>query len=226
MATSDDSCQAPSTVMCGSKPTTRMPSACAALATFTPIAPRPTTPSVLPASSLPTKRFFSASTLWCRSSPGSRPRTKASASAMLRAASSMPATTSSLTALAFAPGALNTGTPRADSSATGMLLVPAPARATAFTLAAIGLLCMSAERTSTASGSATSLAVAYRAVGRRSRPLREMLLRVWMVNMGGPGLGNGDGGFRKKPVLRRTGTRRRDEADRRWLSRCAARSPS
>ena len=46
----------------------------------------------------------------------------------------MPAITSSLTAFAFAPGALNTGTPRLLSFATGMLLVPAPARATATTL--------------------------------------------------------------------------------------------
>jgi hypothetical protein len=47
---------------------------------------------------------------------------------MLRAAISMPASTSSFTALALAPGALNTGTPRALIAATGMLLVPAPAR--------------------------------------------------------------------------------------------------
>jgi hypothetical protein len=107
---------------------------------------------------------------------------------------------------------LNTGTPRADSSATGMLLVPAPARATAFTLAGIGLLCMSAERTSTASGSATSLAMTYSAVGRRSRPLREMLFRVWMENMERAGMGRWEIGFgkpnfaaRREPV-RRSGT--------------------
>ena len=46
----------------------------------------------------------------------------------------MPASTSSLTAFALAPGALNTGMPRLLSFATGMLLVPAPARATATTL--------------------------------------------------------------------------------------------
>ena len=39
-----------------------------------------------------------------------------------------------MTALAFAPGALKTGMPRLLSFATGMLLVPAPARATATTL--------------------------------------------------------------------------------------------
>ena len=45
--------------------------------------------------------------------------------------------TSSFTALALAPGALNTGTPRCDISATGMLLVPAPARPMALTLRGI-----------------------------------------------------------------------------------------
>ena len=82
--------------------------------------------------------------------------TKRSASGRLRAASSMPASTSSFTAFAFAPGALNTGAPREFIVATGMLLVPAPARAIAFTLAGIDMACMSAERTSTASGSCTS----------------------------------------------------------------------
>ena len=52
---------------------------------------------------------------------------------MLRAARNRPASTSSFTALALAPGALNTGMPRRLSSATGMLLVPAPARPTART---------------------------------------------------------------------------------------------
>ena len=90
-------------------------------------------------------------------SAGSSAATKRSAAGMFRAAISMPAITSSLTALAFAPGALNTGTPRSLSAATGMLLVPAPARATARTLAGIGIACMSAERTMIASGSAISL---------------------------------------------------------------------
>jgi hypothetical protein len=69
----------------------------------------------------------------------------------------MPASTSSFTALAFAPGALNTGTPRALIASTGMLLVPAPARPMARTLAGISIECMSAERTSTATGCGTDL---------------------------------------------------------------------
>jgi hypothetical protein len=43
-----------------------------------------------------------------------------------RLASSSEHTTSSLTALALAPGVLNTGMPLAVISATGMLFVPAP----------------------------------------------------------------------------------------------------
>lgn len=62
----------------------------------------------------------------CRSSPP----TNCNEGAMLRAAVSMPASTNSLTALAVAPGALKTGTPRSLIVLTGMWLVPAPARAT------------------------------------------------------------------------------------------------
>jgi hypothetical protein len=62
-----------------------------------------------------------------------------------------------LTALAFAPGALKTGTPRTLMAFTGILLVPAPARPIALTLDGMSMPCMSADRTRTASGSATSL---------------------------------------------------------------------
>ena len=83
--------------------------------------------------------------------------TKRSAGAICRAASSMPAITSSFTALALPPGALNTGTPRRLIASTGMLLVPTPARPIAHTLAGIDIACRSAERTRIATGSATSL---------------------------------------------------------------------
>jgi hypothetical protein len=81
-----------------------------------------------------------------------------SAGITLRAARSSAANTSSFTALAFAPGALNTGTPRFDISATGMLFVPAPARPIALTLAGIGMACMSCERTRIASGLSSDFA--------------------------------------------------------------------
>src|SRR3954468_22112729 len=101
---------------------------------------------------------------------------------MLRAARNMPASTSSFTALAFAPGALNTGMPFLDSTSTGMLLVPAPARPTARSDSGSCSLCMSAERTRIASGLLISDATSNRSRGRRSRPLIEMLLRVWILN--------------------------------------------
>jgi len=56
-----------------------------------------------------------------------------------------------------APGALNTGTPRFDIAATGMLFVPAPARPIALTDAGIVMPCMSCERTRMASGASTDL---------------------------------------------------------------------
>ena len=137
---------------------TCMPSRIAASATRQPMRPSPITPSVCPASSKPAKAFLPLSTVCSMSgAAGSSALTKRSAAGRLRAAISMPAITSSFTALALAPGALKTGTPRALIAATGMLLVPAPARPIACTLAGMSIECMSAERTRIASGRATSL---------------------------------------------------------------------
>jgi hypothetical protein len=85
--------------------------------------------------------------------------TNRTAGTRLRAAISIPASTSSFTALAFAPGALNTGTPRALIAFTGMLFVPAPARPIARTLSAIFIAFMSCERTRIASGCAASFEI-------------------------------------------------------------------
>jgi hypothetical protein len=71
----------------------------------------------------------------------------------------MPARTSSFTALALAPGALKTGTPRALIAFTGMLLVPAPARPTAFTDLPMTTPWRSADRTMIASGSSRLLPI-------------------------------------------------------------------
>ncbi len=104
-------------------------------------------------SSWPTNFFlpFSIASSIAWSSPSSE-RTKPQAWQMLRADRKSPASTSSFTAFAFAPGALNTGTPRRLSLTTGTLFVPAPARATASTLAGMSIECMSAERSMIASG--------------------------------------------------------------------------
>ena len=155
-STSLDSSQACSTLIAGSYPTTRSPRPRAALATCTPMAPRPMIPSVRPGSSKPTKRFLPASTAaaMAASSPW-RVWAKRAAGMRLREAMNRPARTSSLTALALAPGVLNTGTPRSVSASTGMLFVPAPARATARTESSMGVSWSLAERTRRASGSST-----------------------------------------------------------------------
>ena len=152
---------AASTVISGSKPMTFMPSLIAVSATRLPIAPSPTMPSVRCGSSTPANCFLPSSTRSLEiGRAGVEARDVASAGITLRAASSSAASTSSLTAFAFAPGALNTGTPRFDISATGMLLVPAPARPIALTLAGIAIACMSCERTRIASGCSTALPTA------------------------------------------------------------------
>src|SRR6266478_2079446 len=153
-----------------------MPSLIAASATRLPILPRPITPSVCCGSSMPANCFFSASTRFARvsSSQLSEP-TNRTAGTRLRAAISIPARTSSFTALAFAPGALNTGTPRFDNAATGMLFTPAPARPTALREGPNSRRCRSAERTRMASGSAASFTTAYCSAGKRFRPTWAML---------------------------------------------------
>ena len=102
------------------------------------------TPKVCRGSSIPANCFFSASTRFASvsSSQLSEP-TKRTAGTRLRAAINIPASTSSFTAFAFAPGALNTGTPRPLISFTGMLFVPAPARPIARTLSGTFLAFMS-----------------------------------------------------------------------------------
>src|SRR5512134_3691548 len=153
-----------------------MPSFSAVSATSAPIAPSPTTPSVRCGSSMPANCFLPSSTRASKSLASTGiSATNFSAGTRLRAPISSAASTSSLTALAFAPGALNTGSPRFDISATGMLLVPAPARPIALTLAGTVIECMSWERTR----------IASRSSGNRSRPCGEMLLsvRIWNRDM-------------------------------------------
>src|SRR5687767_3441578 len=153
-----------------------MPRRIAASATRLPIFPRPITPSVWPGSSLPANCFLPSSTVRSSSGEWLRPLTNSSAGARLRAAISMPASTSSFTALALAPGALNTGTPRLESAATGMLFTPAPARPTARSEGPNSCLCRSCERTRMACGSFASFTTVYCSGGRRFSPICAMLL--------------------------------------------------
>ena len=136
--------QAASTESAGSKPTTSMPKSRPKRATKLPIAPKPTTPSVLPASSAPANRFFSRSiSAFISPAPmsGSCDCANAMPPTISREASSMAAATSSFTALALAPGVLKTGIPRSLQTSSGMLFTPAPARAIAVTDSGISLSC-------------------------------------------------------------------------------------
>jgi len=138
---------------------TFMPSALAALATSTPMAPRPITPRVLPWISGPTNWALPFSTSGGTSAP--LPLSvfaQVMPSWILRDDISKDAITISFTPLALAPGVLNTTMPRSEHLSSGMLLTPAPARAIAFTEAGMSMLCMSAERSRMASGLTISVA--------------------------------------------------------------------
>ena len=108
-----------------------MPSLTAALATSTPMAPRPMTPSFLPLISGPTKAFLPFSILLEKSSLSSRLFSHSMPSLMFLLAISKAHSVSSLTALALAPGVLKTAIPFLLHSFTGILLTPAPALAIA-----------------------------------------------------------------------------------------------
>ena len=140
---------------------TCMPSAFAALATMPPMAPSPMTPSVLPASSQPANAPLPASTSFAISARFSTALAQLIPSTMPRDASSSAQTASSLTALALAPGVLNTTTPASAHFSTGILLTPAPARAMASSSGLRGISCSLAERTIMASGAATSSPTVY-----------------------------------------------------------------
>ena len=114
-----------------------MPMLSPMLATSAPMAPRPTTPRVLRYSSGPTKADLPFSTAAATSTPGVRACSFTHATPPLtsREASSMAHSTSSFTALALAPGVLNTTMPASEQRSTGILFTPAPARAMAQRLA-------------------------------------------------------------------------------------------
>ena len=151
----------------------------AILATLTPIAPRPTTPSVLPASSGPANWLLPFSTSLPTASPSAlRLSAHAAPSVTRRPARTRPASTSSFTALEFAPGVLNTTTPASLHLSSGMLLTPAPARAIARRLSGSSVSCRLALRTRMPSGAAQSSDTAYASAGRRSSPNGEILFMV------------------------------------------------
>ncbi|OQA17864.1 MAG: hypothetical protein BWY61_02093 [Firmicutes bacterium ADurb.Bin354] len=133
-----------------------MPRAIAALATLTPIAPRPMIPSFLPRISVPANFFFSFSAAFARFSSSASDLTHSIPPTISREARSIPARTSSLTAFALAPGVLKTTTPFSAHLSRGILLTPAPARATAKSFSGSSISCIAALLTRIASASFTS----------------------------------------------------------------------
>ena len=158
---------------------TFMPRSMATFATSAPMAPRPMIPRVLPLISGPANWLLPFSTSLPTLSPSSlREGTQAIASEIFREDSSSPATTSSFTAFAFAPGVLNTTMPCSAHLSTGILFTPAPARAMASRLLPNSISCIAAERTMIASGFSGASAMAYFAASRRQVPTLEILLSV------------------------------------------------
>ena len=123
------------------------------MATRMPMAPRPTTPSVLPWISGPAKALLPFSTNFSTWSPWPfRVFTQSMAGPIFREVRNREASTSSFTALALAPGVLNTTMPFSRHLSTGMLFTPAPARAMASRFSPSSMSCMEAERTRMPSG--------------------------------------------------------------------------
>ena len=147
-----------------------MPKSRAAFATSTPMAPRPMTPRVFPAISGPMNCFLPASTAFSTFSLSVRVCTHCAPLMMRREDTKRPASTSSFTALALAPGVLNTGIPISVHLSMGMLLVPAPARATPSKLSLSSMLCMSKLRRMMPSGRAASGSMRNSASGSLLRP--------------------------------------------------------
>ena len=143
------------------------------------MAPRPITPRVLPLISGPAKLDLPFSTFLETSSPlPLRVSHHFEPAIILREERNSAQRTSSLTALAFAPGVLNTHIPFPVHLSTGMLLYPAPALAIESTLDGISVSCMDAERTITASGEAQSSVQKYFSASNLPRPAADILLRV------------------------------------------------
>ena len=143
-----------------------------------PIAPRPITPRVLPLISGPAKALLPFSTSFGTVSPLPLSVLAHSiAGITFLDERKRPVSTSSLTALALAPGVLKTTIPASLHLSIGILLTPAPARAIVSVFASNSISCIDAERTRIASGFAISVAQVYWLLNRQ-RPVSEILLSV------------------------------------------------
>ena len=102
-----------------------------------------------------------------------------------RDASKSPATTSSFTPLAFAPGVLNATIPFFAYSSNGILLTPAPALATARRLSGTSSSCMDALLTKTASAASKS-SMTLKSSVNKSSPLSAIGFKHFTVYMAPP----------------------------------------
>ena len=154
-----------------------MPRATAALATRTPIAPRPRTPSFLPLISGPANCFLPLSVSFAISSLPLRACDQSAASTIFLEERRRAAITSSLTALAFAPGVLKTTMPSSVHLSRGILFVPAPALAMALRFFENSILCISALLTSMPSASSI-VSVILKFSSSCLRPFGEIAFKV------------------------------------------------
>src|SRR4029450_903839 len=145
----------------GSNAMTRMPKAAHRWATIEPTLPRPTTPSVLPASSTP----------WWRSRSHRPAFSAVLACGMFRAWASMSATACSAAETMFDCGAFTTMTPRLVAASTSTLSRPIPALAMTFRFSAASItsaVTLVCDRTMSASYGPISSARSPRASSGRT----------------------------------------------------------
>ena len=142
---------------------------------------------VLPIISGPVKELLPFSTSLPTFSPSPlRVLHQSMASVILREERSAAQMTSSLTALALAPGVLNTAMPCSEHLSIGILLTPAPARAIARSPSENCISCIDAERTIMAAGSFALSVQLYFAGSKRSVPHFAILLSVNISVMASP----------------------------------------
>ncbi len=128
-----------------------MPSLVAALATLTPMAPRPMTPNFFPSISFPANAFLAFSTSFAMVASSLCSFTQSIPPMISLEAKSIPAITNSFTPLALAPGVLNTTIPCSAHLSRGILFTPAPALPMAFKDGSNSISCITALLTKIAS---------------------------------------------------------------------------
>ena len=152
-----------------------------------PMAPSPTIPRVFPAISCPANCDLPFSTAPLTSSV--RPFAQSRAAGTFLAARKRPQSTSSLTALALAPGVLKTTIPFSAQRSRGMLFTPAPALAMARRLSENSISCISWLLTSIPSASSI-LSVSMYSSLKRERPAGDILFNVDILYIFFPPISN------------------------------------